>query len=88
MGIKVKEKNGSIIISWMFSKVEIPKNEIKEINSDDTYGGEEQKALRIGHPSATNERILIKTSKQDYLLFTNEPSTQNKIERMISRRLS
>lgn len=84
MGIKVKEKNGQIIISWMFSKVEIPKNEIKEINSDDTYGGEEQKALRIGYPNATYERILIKTKKQNYILFTNDTSIQNKIERMIS----
>ncbi|MFD2923138.1 hypothetical protein [Halobacillus naozhouensis] len=83
IGIKVKESNENIIVSWQLSKVEIPKNETIEVISDETYGGEEQTAMRIGYPYATTERVVIKTSKQNYILFTNDTSIKNKIDRMI-----
>ncbi|SFJ28677.1 hypothetical protein SAMN04487936_101534 [Halobacillus dabanensis] len=84
IGVNVKESSENIIVSWQLSKVEIPKNEIIEVIGDDTYGGEEQTAMRIGYPYATTERIVIKTRKQNYILFTNDTSIRNKIERMIS----
>ncbi|MFQ3544459.1 hypothetical protein Q7A53_10240 [Halobacillus rhizosphaerae] len=83
LGIKVKEESGSVIISWQLSRVEIPKNEITEVLNDSTYGGEERTAVRIGYPYATTERVVIKTSSQSYILFTNDTSIRNKVEGMI-----
>ena len=83
LGIQVKEESGSIIISWQLSRVEIPKHEITEVLSDSTYGGEERTAVRIGYLYATTERVVIKTSQENYILFTNDTSIRNKVERMI-----
>ncbi|MBA2176230.1 hypothetical protein H0266_15135 [Halobacillus locisalis] len=84
IGVKVRESGENVLISWQFSKVKIPINEIKEVISDDTYGGEERKAMRIGFPYATTERIVIKTTKEDYILYTNNTSVKNKIEQFIT----
>ncbi|SFG39211.1 hypothetical protein SAMN05216353_13939 [Halobacillus alkaliphilus] len=84
-GISVKEKNGNVIVSWQLSRVEIPKNDIIDVTDDDTYGGEEQTAIRIGYPNATTERIFIRTNKQNYILFTNNVSIKEKIESLINR---
>lgn len=84
IGIKVKQRGENVLISWQFSKIEIPRNEITEVIHDDTYGGEEKQAMRIGFPYATTERIVIKTTKEDYILYTNNTSIKNKIERMIT----
>ncbi|MFC0524953.1 hypothetical protein ACFFGV_15345 [Pontibacillus salicampi] len=85
IGINVKEKDGYVIISWQFSKVEITKSDIIEVIDDDTYGGEEQTAVRMGYPYATTERIFIRTNKQNYILFTNNTSIKGKIESMMNK---
>ncbi|WP_458859887.1 SunI/YnzG family protein, partial [Bacillus pacificus] len=49
---------------------------------DNTYAGVEEKSvIRIGTAYGTTDRILIKTVKQNYLLFTtNRVSILNKIK--------
>ncbi|MCA1022343.1 hypothetical protein [Halobacillus litoralis] len=84
IGINVKEKDGYVIISWQFSKVEIHKSEIIEVIDDDTYGGVEQTAVRMGYPYATTERFFIRTNNQNYILFTNNTSIKGKIESMMN----
>lgn len=69
-----------LVIEWQLAKVCIPFKEIIEIIEDDTYGGEEANAIRIGTPYGTTDRILIKTKKHNYLLFTtNKTSILNAI---------
>lgn len=82
-GVKVKEKDENVVITWQFSKIEIPKNDILEVISDETYAGEERAALRIGFPYASTERFVLKTRREDYILFTSNSSLKEKIERMI-----
>ncbi|MYL18854.1 hypothetical protein GLW04_03070 [Halobacillus litoralis] len=84
VGINVREKDGYVIISWHFSKVEIPKTDIIEVIDDDTYGGEEKTAVRMGYPYATTERLFIRTNNQNYILFTNNTSIKGKIESLMN----
>ncbi|MYL31484.1 MULTISPECIES: hypothetical protein [Halobacillus] len=84
VGINVREKDGYVIISWHFSKVEIHKTDIIEVIDDDTYGGEEKTAVRMGYPYATTERLFIRTNNQNYILFTNNTSIKGKIESMMN----
>lgn len=49
IGINVKEDNENVMVSWQLSRLEIPKNEITEVMSDDTYGGEDKTAIRTAH---------------------------------------
>ena len=81
LGIDVIKTTEELIIKWQLTKVNIPLNEIIEVTEDDTYAGvEKNDAIRIGTPYGTTDRILIKTSKQDYVLFTtNKVSILNKI---------
>lgn len=70
-----------LIISWQLAEVQIPLSEIIEVTEDETYAGvEEENVIRIGTAYATTDRILIKTVKQNYLLFTtNRVAVLNKI---------
>lgn len=81
LGIDVKKTNEELIISWQLAKVQIPLSEIIEVTEDETYAGvEEENVIRIGTAYATTDRILIKTVKQNYLLFTtNRVAILNKI---------
>ncbi|MGA4466835.1 hypothetical protein ACPA2L_30175 [Bacillus bombysepticus] len=81
LGINVIKTTEELIIKWQLAKVSIPLNEIIEVTEDDTYAGvEKTDAIRIGTPYGTTNRILIKTRKQDYVLFTtNMISIMNKI---------
>ena len=49
--------------------------DIIEVTEDDTYGGKQADAIRIGPPYGTTDRILIKTKKKDYILFTTNRAT-------------
>ncbi|HFK1545129.1 hypothetical protein CN286_27205 [Bacillus anthracis] len=82
LGIHVEKTKDELIISWQFSKIHIPLCEITEITEDNTYAGVEEKStIRIGTAYGTTDRILIKTVKQNYLLFTtNRVSILNKIK--------
>ncbi|AAU17301.1 conserved hypothetical protein [Bacillus cereus E33L] len=81
LGIDVKKTNEELIISWQIAKVQIPLSEIIEVTEDETYAGvEEENVIRIGTAYATTDRILIRTVKQNYLLFTtNKVAILNKI---------
>ncbi|MFC4182415.1 SunI/YnzG family protein [Saccharococcus thermophilus] len=80
LGIKVEKLNDNLVISWLLSKIEIPISEIVEVSLDDTYGGEEKTAIRIGTPYGTSDRVVIKTNSNTYILFTTDViSVKNKI---------
>lgn len=55
LGISVQESNDTFIIKWQLSKVEIPVADILDECLDDTYGGEEKEAIRIGTPYGTTD---------------------------------
>lgn len=80
LGIKVKKSDGKLIINWQLSKIEIPIKEIDVVFLDPNYGGQEKSAVRIGFPYGSTDRIVIKTAKNTYILFTsNAASIMNKI---------
>ncbi|MCM3584707.1 PH domain-containing protein [Mesobacillus maritimus] len=71
-GLKIEIKEDTLIMKWRFTKIEIPLSEIVEVTEDDTYGGgQEKNAIRLGFPSATTDRIVIKTTTETYLLYTS-----------------
>ncbi|PEE67972.1 hypothetical protein [Bacillus thuringiensis] len=71
LGINVKKTNEELIISWQLSEITIPLRDVIEITEDATYAGvEEVDVIRIGTAYGTTDRILIKTVKQNYVLFT------------------
>ena len=80
LGIHVKKKE-ELIISWQLAKITIPLRDVIEVTEDATYAGvEDTSAIRIGTAYGTTDRILIKTVKQNYVLFTtNKVSILNAI---------
>lgn len=80
LGIDVIKTTEELIIKWQLAKVNIPLNEIIEVTEDDTYAGvEKNDAIQLGH-LMLQLIILIKTKKEDYVLFTtNKVSILNKI---------
>ncbi|PGW71039.1 hypothetical protein [Bacillus thuringiensis] len=71
LGINVKKTNEELIISWQLAEITIPLRDVIEITEDATYAGvEEVDVIRIGTAYGTTDRILIKTVKQNYVLFT------------------
>ncbi|MED3981850.1 hypothetical protein [Priestia megaterium] len=78
--INVRKINDNLIIKWQLSHFTIPLEDILEVTEDDTYGGKEASAIRIGPPYGTTDRIFIKTTSKNYLLFTsNAPAILNEI---------
>lgn len=69
--LNVEKLKDKIIIKWQLSKILIPVSEIVEVTEDDTYSGQEKNAIRIGIPYGTTNRIVIKTTTETYILFTN-----------------
>lgn len=85
LGIGVKKQGDLLVITWQFSKTEIPLSNILDVYSDDTYAGEPPNAIRIGTPYATTDRIAIKTESNTYILFTtNGMNVLNKIKSFLS----
>lgn len=71
LGVDVKKTKEELIISWQLAEVTIPLRDVLEVTEDATYAGvEEPTAIRIGTAYATTDRILIRTVKQNYVLFT------------------
>lgn len=81
LGIHVKKTKEELIISWQLAKITIPLSDVIEVTEDVTYAGvEDISAIRIGTAYGTTDRILIKTVKQNYVLFTtNKVSILNAI---------
>lgn len=69
--INVTKKNDCLLIKWQLSKLEIPLTDITEVFYDNTYGGEDKTAFRIGNPYASTDTVVIKTRTETYILFTN-----------------
>jgi len=72
--ISVQKINDNLIIKWQLAHFTIPLEDILEVTEDDTYGGKEANAIRIGPPYGTTDRIFIKTNSKNYLLFTSNAS--------------
>lgn len=81
LGIDVKKQKEELIISWQLAEITIPLRDVIEVTEDATYAGVEvTSAIRIGTAYGTTDRILIKTVKQNYVLFTtNKVSILNAI---------
>lgn len=84
LGIKVQQVENQLIIRWQLSKIEIPIPDIKAVTLDDTYGGSEPSAVRIGAAYGASETILIRTTYQSYILFTSSENLFPKISAMLS----
>ncbi|PYE47767.1 hypothetical protein HUB98_24900 [Paenibacillus barcinonensis] len=82
-GVSAKQVEDQLVICYQFTKIEIPLNQITSVTLDDTYGGSEPSAIRIG-PARTTERILIRTTHQSYILFTNSVNMFSVIRAMLS----
>jgi len=73
------------VIRWLLTKITIPITDILIVTTDDTYGGEEKQAIRIGMPYGTTDRVVIITNKNTYILFTtNYISIQKKLNSYIN----
>jgi hypothetical protein len=77
--LKVNEKDGILQIKWQLSKIEIPLTEIMSVENDDTYGGQEKSAIRIGNPYGHTDRVVVKTKTETYILFTSIGGLREKI---------
>ncbi|MGV7115688.1 SunI/YnzG family protein [Paenibacillus kyungheensis] len=82
LGINVIKDDDQIIVTWQLAKIEIPIKDITAVELDDSYGGTEPSAIRIGTPYGTTDRVIISTKSNTYILFTtNYTAIQNKINR-------
>ena len=79
MEVKVSRNNENLRIKWQLSQIDIPLSEIKDVTMDDTYGGEDKKAIRIGLPYGHTDRIVIKTLSETYILYTSNGGLKDKI---------
>jgi len=83
-GVNVKKVEDQLVIRWQFSKIEIPISNITSVTLDDTYGGSELSAVRIGAAYGASETILIRTTNQSYILFTSNEALFPKISDLVS----
>ncbi|SDY24038.1 hypothetical protein SAMN05421736_101750 [Evansella caseinilytica] len=77
--LNVEKSGENLLIKWQLSKVDIPLADITEVFIDETYGGENPAAVRIGFPYGNTDRIVIQTKTAVYILFTSSPSLADKI---------
>jgi hypothetical protein len=84
LGIRVQQVENQLIIRWQLSKTEIPISDIRAVTLDDTYGGSEPSAVRIGAAYGASETILIRTTHQSYILFTSNEDLFPKISAILS----
>lgn len=68
--MNVKKREKEFVIQWGLATIYIPLEDIIEVTEDETYGRKDKKAVRIGMPYEPTDRIVIKTVKQNDLLFT------------------
>ncbi|WP_435874282.1 SunI/YnzG family protein [Paenibacillus vandeheii] len=64
--------------------MEIPISDIRAVTLDDTYGGSEPSAVRIGAAYGASKTIVIRTTNQSYILFTSNEALFPKISTMVS----
>ncbi|MFD1884921.1 SunI/YnzG family protein [Paenibacillus wenxiniae] len=87
LGLDVKKVDQDIVIKHQFTKIVIPVADIISVSLDDTYGGKEADAIRIGTPYGTTDRVAIQTKDRNYILFTtNYTQIMNTIDSAIEAR--
>jgi Bacterial PH domain len=82
---KVSVKQHNLRIKWQFSTIDIPASSIKEVTLDDTYAGEEKRAIRLGFPYGHTDRVVIRTTSETYLLYTSNVGVKDKIETLMKQ---
>ncbi|WP_338539589.1 hypothetical protein [Paenibacillus tundrae] len=84
LGVKVQQVKNQLVIRWQLSKIEIPIADIRTVTLDETYGGSNSSAIRIGAAYGATETILIHTTNQSYVLFTSNQTLFTKISSLLS----
>lgn len=85
LGIVVDRIKKEIVIKYQFAEIRLPISDIIKVTLDDTYSGIEERAIRIGNPSGTTDRVVIKTKTNRYILFTtNYTLIMNKLKSAIA----
>ena len=79
MDVKVSRNEENLRIKWQLSQIDIPISDIKDVSMDDTYSGEEKKAVRIGLPYGHTDRVVIKTHSETYILYTSNGGMKEKV---------
>lgn len=64
VGMDVEKREKEFVIQGGLAIIHIPLKKITEVTEDETYGGKEKQAVRIGMSYGTTDRIVIKTVKQ------------------------
>lgn len=82
---KVSVKHHNLRIKWQFSTIDIPVSDITDVTLDDTYAGEEKRAIRLGFPYGHTDRVVIKTRSETYLLYTSNGGMKDKIETLMKQ---
>ncbi|KML03017.1 PH domain-containing protein [Rossellomorea marisflavi] len=82
---KVSIKQHILRIKWQFSTIDIPVSDITDVTLDDTYAGEEKRAIRLGFPYGHTDRVVIKTTNETYLLYTSNGGMKDKIETLMKQ---
>ncbi|USK93254.1 SunI/YnzG family protein [Rossellomorea marisflavi] len=82
---KVSIKQHILRIKWQFSTIDIPVSDITDVTLDDTYAGEEKRAIRLGLPYGHTDRVVIKTTNETYLLYTSNGGMKDKIETLMKQ---
>ncbi len=57
LAIDVRRSGENLVIRWQLTKLDIPLAEITGVTLDDTYGGSDKEAIRIGTPYGTTDRV-------------------------------
>lgn len=83
--VKISKQDNLIVVKWQLSKIEIPISDIMNVTYDDSYAGKSKRAMRIGYPYGTTDRILIQTARTDYLIYTSIGSTMEKVLSLINK---
>ncbi|HDR4555866.1 hypothetical protein CN917_27315 [Bacillus thuringiensis] len=78
--IEIIKSIGKIAITWQSATINIPLEDIIEINKNNTLKNT-AKVVEIGNKFKNSEAIFIRTKKLDYILFTtNKLTLLNKIK--------
>ncbi|MCA1055741.1 hypothetical protein LCM10_12160 [Rossellomorea aquimaris] len=77
--LRVTEEKGDLQIKWQLSTFNIPLDDMISVENDDTYAGKEKSAIRIGHPYGHTDRVVIRTEKETYILYTSIGGLKEKI---------
>ncbi|PFI75103.1 MULTISPECIES: hypothetical protein [Bacillus cereus group] len=72
--IIIKKSKETVMIAWQTAEIHIPLKEIIEIREDEVSFKQMDHVVRIGITSGTSEKIIIRTKKITYVLFSIDKS--------------